>query len=690
MREFARRALLVFGLLFWAGVGCLAWVELTRPEPVAPGSRVARANSAMPLDRPEWFEHQTLPDGTQVSLGAVQGGALWLRVEGATGTTQRPVTGHDAVLALPVRSLRLAFSSRDVGAIVVLFAGSSGVSNGALLLTRDGGTSFALVAMPAGGEVRWQGTTAWLRGEAADAAAYRLTDVNAGWQPAKPEDAPAWLRGPRLPQAQNEAVPQRRLAQVEGSAVESGKGNAFDTCAPPSLQTLATWWHTSPYTAVNIYGGPVWACKSKPYTPEQVARTAAQGWRLIPTWVGPQSACWIGGNVARIPNDLPQAQVLGISDANAAADWMASLGLGAPGNPIYFDLESYPGGGECREAAKAFVDAWVKRVKERGFMAGVYGAPCSSYLGDFATIANPPDAVWIAAWFNDYRFRKGVGTSVSSCLGDLLWANRQRLRQYSGGHNETWGGATLNIDSNVMDGPVVNATCAAPRPAPTEVVLYADANFCGAHRVLGPSTYTNVVLAGFANDSATSLRMGGDVVVLACRDIALGGTCEEITSDDDNLADNAIGNDQLTSLRVVPRPPNGLRCNDAFEPDNTGAAAKALTLNTAQAHTLCNASDEDWVYVDLPAGRTVTVRATVVNASSDPHVTVFAEDGSTVLGSNDDADGYSARVTFTPPRAGRYRIMVRDAIGKGSLQRQYMLSASTGRQYWFPMIRVRS
>ena len=30
--------------------------------------------------------------------------------------------------------------------------------------------------------------------------------------------------------------------------------------------------------------------------------------------------------------------------------------------------------------------------------------------------------------------------------------NHQRLRQFRGGHDETWGGATINIDTNATDG----------------------------------------------------------------------------------------------------------------------------------------------------------------------------------------------------------------------------------------------
>jgi hypothetical protein len=51
-------------------------------------------------------------------------------------------------------------------------------------------------------------------------------------------------------------------------------------------------------------------------------------------------------------------------------------------------------------------------------------------------------------------------------VSDSVWANHQRIHQYKGGHKETWGGTTINIDSNVADGPVVGGTSAPPPPPP--------------------------------------------------------------------------------------------------------------------------------------------------------------------------------------------------------------------------------
>ena len=62
----------------------------------------------------------------------------------------------------------------------------------------------------------------------------------------------------------------------------------------------------------------------------------------------------------------------------------------------------------------------------------------------------PLDAIWIAAW-NDTPNIFGFPPSV---LPDTYWSLHQRLHQYKGGHTETWGGVTLNIDTNVVDGPL--------------------------------------------------------------------------------------------------------------------------------------------------------------------------------------------------------------------------------------------
>jgi hypothetical protein len=64
------------------------------------------------------------------------------------------------------------------------------------------------------------------------------------------------------------------------------------------------------------------------------------------------------------------------------------------------------------------------------------------------------------------------------------------MKQYRGGHNETWGGVTINIDSNYLElsgtgtPPPVSTPAPAPAPAPV------PETHCGGTRVDFPAYYT--------------------------------------------------------------------------------------------------------------------------------------------------------------------------------------------------------
>jgi Domain of unknown function (DUF1906) len=55
-----------------------------------------------------------------------------------------------------------------------------------------------------------------------------------------------------------------------------------------------------------------------------------------------------------------------------------------------------------------------------------------------------PDQIWNAEW-------NGQQTTSSAYIPSADWPNHQRLHQYSGGHNATFGGVTLNIDGDYVD-----------------------------------------------------------------------------------------------------------------------------------------------------------------------------------------------------------------------------------------------
>jgi len=238
-------------------------------------------------------------------------------------------------------------------------------------------------------------------------------------------------------------------------------GYGFDACTAPSTSALQAW-SASPYRALGIYlGGVNRGCADGNLSASWISTTVAMGWSLLPLYVGLQAPCVGPARLQRISS----TQATAAAQGRAAADDAASLasGFGLPtGSPIYFDMEGYKSNDTaCTKAVQSFVTGWVTQLRTNSYVPGVYGSAAST-IRDVSTLGPAlPDVIWIANW-----------NGVESVFGDPyvsdgLWANHQRVHQYKGGHEETWGGVTINIDNNYVDGVVVG-TAAPPPPPPPE------------------------------------------------------------------------------------------------------------------------------------------------------------------------------------------------------------------------------
>jgi len=238
------------------------------------------------------------------------------------------------------------------------------------------------------------------------------------------------------------------------SSGSSGPFKGFDACAAPSVSTMGTWKSSSPYTTIGVYiGGANRGCAQPNLTRTWVNTVWGQGWKLLPIWVGPQAPCSSLSGTTRIPGDPLWAFLTGASEGSAAADAANALGLGWFA-PIYADMEAYPRGGSCTTAVLDFTDGWVWELNRRGYQAGMYSSLCSGILDQAASLSDPShkplNAIWIAAWNNTPNI---YGFGSPCALSDSLWNNHRRVHQFVGGHNEQYGGITINIDSNAVDGP---------------------------------------------------------------------------------------------------------------------------------------------------------------------------------------------------------------------------------------------
>jgi hypothetical protein len=236
-------------------------------------------------------------------------------------------------------------------------------------------------------------------------------------------------------------------------------GYGFDQCVAPSQSAMDAWLTGSPYWAVGIYiSGKSRACRNQPnLTPTWVSTQLRKGWRLLPITLGPQASC--STRFPRYKDDPTispdptrnylKARRMGRAEAQSTVDAARALGLVA-GSTLWYDLEAFDTGRTtCRESAIRFVGAWNRRMHELGYVAGFYSSAASGIKMlddvrvDRPTLIPLPDRVWIADW-------NGRADVESSYIRSDGWRPGNRMHQYRGGHDETYNGVRINIDSNFL------------------------------------------------------------------------------------------------------------------------------------------------------------------------------------------------------------------------------------------------
>ena len=238
-------------------------------------------------------------------------------------------------------------------------------------------------------------------------------------------------------------------------------GYGFDQCLAPTQKAMNVWLRQSPYLAVGIYiSGASRACRHQPnLTPAWVTTQLRNGWRLLPITLGPQASCNSRfpryGNDPRISADpgkngrYAAARRQGATEADRTVAAAKALGL-SPGSTMWYDLEGFDATNQrCRYSAMAFLSAWTRQIHALHYVSGVYSSAGSGiWMLDEARVKTPtayhlPDQIWIARW--DGR----ANTSTTYIRSDG-WQPGGRMKQYVGGHDERYGGVTINIDRDYL------------------------------------------------------------------------------------------------------------------------------------------------------------------------------------------------------------------------------------------------
>jgi hypothetical protein len=259
-------------------------------------------------------------------------------------------------------------------------------------------------------------------------------------------------------------MPAKVAQQLATNPVTPGDytGLGFDQCLAPEQSKMDAWLKASPFRAVGIYiSGASRGCRNQPnLTPTWVATQLGKGWRLLPITLGPQANCnprfprygddpVISGKL-NAQGQYAKAFRQGTAEASTAVAAAQALGI-VPGSTLWYDLEGYDvtkvG---CRESSLWFLSAWTQQLHALGYVSGIYSSAGSGIKSlDDARVERPgtftlPDQIWIARWDNL------ANTSTSYVRSDG-WVPGRRVKQFQGGHNETWGGVTINIDRNYLD-----------------------------------------------------------------------------------------------------------------------------------------------------------------------------------------------------------------------------------------------
>ncbi|UDY23163.1 glycoside hydrolase domain-containing protein [Nocardioides sp. Kera G14] len=303
-----------------------------------------------------------------------------------------------------------------------------------------------------------------------------------------------------------------RAQPTAGNPITPGvyTGLGFDQCQAPRQSSMDTWLAKSPFRAVGIYvTGNERGCRTQTYlTPTWVATQLAKGWHLLPIDFGPQASC--NGRFPRYKGDVTinpsstkgyaAAIAQGTAEATKGIAEAKAIGI-VPGSTLFYDLEGFTyTNTACRESALRFVSAWSARVKALGYRAGFYSSAGSGIkMVEAARVAHTagitlPDVLWLA------RYDGKANTSATDYISDAGWQGN-RVKQFQGGHNETYGGVTINIDRNYLK---LTTPTAAPKPAVAKPTATSKSTAASSASVaVAPEKHCTFVSGGVKVDLST-------------------------------------------------------------------------------------------------------------------------------------------------------------------------------------------
>lgn len=158
----------------------------------------------------------------------------------------------------------------------------------------------------------------------------------------------------------------------------------------------------------------------------------------------------------------------------------------------------------------------------------------------------------------------------------------------------------------VVSPALVGGTPASAQSSATVATLYGAPNYLGGQRPLSNGEMVDFT-GNTWDDAASSIRVTPGTIVALYRDPELTGICEELTADDPNLANNRIGDNQVSTIHV------GARCYTPVarlyrDLNFTGESRVVGLLHSWEGQDLRRSDFNDTATsIRVPAGQTIAV-----------------------------------------------------------------------------------
>ena len=165
--------------------------------------------------------------------------------------------------------------------------------------------------------------------------------------------------------------------------------------------------------------------------------------------------------------------------------------------------------------------------------------------------------------FGDYPTAMLFGLPNDSVSSIKMGAQAQAFvcqDDHFGGQCQLVTGDLASLSNQAIGDNQISSVNVRPRgapltcePGPTQAALYVDDKFSNACTVLNVGRYPTPAVFQLPDNSVSSIRVGAQVQVLACRDAQFGGICQTIGSDLPTLVNQPVGNDTISSVMVTLR-----------------------------------------------------------------------------------------------------------------------------------------